>query len=182
LRETEGEAIGLLVAAAGFGSSGAFADLSVETELNMVDVNCRAVVALASAFANRFKARGGGGFVLMSSLLAFQGVSYSATYAATKAFVQSFAEGLRGELAPLGIDVLAVAPGPVATGFGARAGMNMSLAARPASVANAALGALGRQTTSVPGWFSQLLDWSLLPLPRWGKTAILTRIMRNMAG
>jgi uncharacterized protein len=45
---------------------------------------------------------------------------------ATKAYVQSLAERLHHELAPQGVDVLSVAPGPVQSGFGARAGMTMS--------------------------------------------------------
>jgi len=177
---TEALDIGLLVAAAGFGSAGALTDLPIKNELDMIDVNCRAVVELTAAFAKRFKTRKRGGIVLFGSLLGFQGVSYSSTYAATKAFVQSFAEGLRGELKHYGVDVLAVAPGPVATGFGERAGMALSIAAKPSSVADEALAALGRQTTVTPGWFSKLLTYSLLPLPRFGKTMILTRIMKNM--
>ena len=182
IAETTGQDIGLLIAAAGFGSAGSFIDLSVDDEANMVDVNCRAMVRLTHHFANGFKARGGGGILLMSSLLGFQGVSYSSTYAATKAFVQSFAEGLHGELKPFKVDVLAVAPGPVSTGFAARASMKFSLAAKPNSVAKAALAALGYQTTCVPGVVSQMLNMSLLPLPRWGKTFILTKVMRQMAG
>lgn len=181
LSATESLDIGLLIAAAGFGSAGQFTDLPIADELNMIDVNCRAVVELTSTFATRFKARKRGGIILLGSLVGFQGVSYSSTYAATKAFIQSFAEGLRGELKAFGVDVLSVAPGPVATGFGERAGMKFTIAAQPASVAKVALSALGRSTTVVPGWFSKLLNWSLLPLPRWGKTMILTRVIKKMA-
>jgi uncharacterized protein len=66
--------VGLLVAAAGFGTSGDFARADLDAELSMIDVNCRAVAALSHAFAQRFVARGRGGLVLMSSLVAFQGV------------------------------------------------------------------------------------------------------------
>lgn len=181
LKATESVDIGLFIAAAGFGSAGLFTDLPVGNELDMMDVNCRAVVQMTSAFATRFKARKRGGIVLFGSLVGFQGVSFSSTYAATKAFIQTFAEGLRGEMKPFGVDVLSVAPGPVATGFGQRAGMKLTIAAHPRSVANSALSALGRKTTVVPGWFSKLLTWSLLPVPRWGKTMILTGIMKNMS-
>jgi len=117
---TEALDAGLLVAAAGFGTSGPFLRSDLTTELGMIDVNCRAVAALAHAFGNRFARRGGGGIVLLSSLVAFQGVPCAANYAATKAYVQTFAEGLRRELADAGVDVLAVAPGPVRSGFGQR--------------------------------------------------------------
>src|SRR5205823_9088379 len=98
--------VGLLVAAAGFGTSGAFIDSPLEEELGMFDVNCRAVTTLAHHFGNRFAKARRGGMVLMSSLLAFQGVPGFANYAATKAYVQSLAEGLRLELSPLGVDVV----------------------------------------------------------------------------
>lgn len=175
--ETE---IGLLVAAAGFGTSGDFLDIPLADELAMLDVNCRAVVALTHGFGARFAASGRGGIVLMSSLLAFQGVPRAATYAATKSFIQTFAEGLRRELRPRNVDVLAVAPGPIASGFARRANMAMSLAGTPDPVARGALRALGRRTTARPGALSWLLEASLAPLPRRGRTLILQQIMAGM--
>ena len=172
--------IGLLVAAAGFGSSGPFLDQPVDAELDMVDVNCRAVVALAHAIGSRLVARGRGGIVLFSSIVAFQGVPRQATYAASKAFVQSLAEGLRTEFKPRGVDVLAVAPGPVATGFAARAGMSMGAADTSAAVAAAALDALGRTTTVRPGRLGKLLGFALSTLPRRGRVLVMTHIMRGM--
>jgi uncharacterized protein len=103
--------VGTLVAAAGFGTSGPFIHNQIATELDMIDVNCRAVVELAHDFGRRFAERKRGAIVLMSSLLAFQGVPRATTYAATKAFIQTFAEGLRIELRPYGVDVIAAAPG-----------------------------------------------------------------------
>lgn len=119
--------VGLLVAAAGFGGGGGFLDRPLDEELAMIDVNCRAVAALCHHFGARFAAQGRGGLVLLSSLLAFQGVPRAANYAATKAYVQSLAEGLRGELRPLGVDVIAAAPGPIHSGFAKRAGMEMGM-------------------------------------------------------
>jgi NADP-dependent 3-hydroxy acid dehydrogenase YdfG len=103
-RETRELDVGLLVAAAGFGASGPFVDSDIRVELNMIDVNCRALAQMTHAFAQRFVARKSGGVILMSSLLAFQGVPCAANYAATKAYVQTLAEGLHDELGPLGID------------------------------------------------------------------------------
>lgn len=173
--------VGMLVAAAGFGSSGMFVERSVGDELNMIDVNCRAVVELCHEFARRFTARGRGGIVLFGSLVGWQGVPAAATYAATKAFVQSFAEAIGDELAPSGIDVLACAPGPVGTGFAARAHMTMGASDTPDQVASAALLALGHRRTVVAGRVGKLLTWSLLPLPRRLRVAIMGRIMRGMA-
>ncbi len=171
---------GLLVAAAGFGTSGPFLNSDLNAELEMIDVNCRAVTALAHAFGNRFLRRGGGAVVLLSSLVAFQGVPRAANYAATKAYVQTFAEGLRQELSDSGVDVLAVAPGPVRSGFGQRANMRMSIAQTPGEVARGALRALGTKGTVRPGILAQFLELSLKPLPRWGRIRIMGLVMAGM--
>jgi short-subunit dehydrogenase len=173
--------IGLLVAAAGFGSAGAFLDQDPASEANMVDVNCRSVIELTHACAAPMAARRRGGIMLFSSLVGFQGAPWSATYAATKGFVQGLAEALAIELAPSGVAVLSVAPGPVNTGFGARAGMVMGAAARPEDVARAALAALGRRHTTRPGGLAKALGWSLGLLPRWGRVRVMGLIMRGMA-
>ena len=146
----------------------------------MIDVNCRAVAALAHHFGNRFAKVGRGGLVLMSSLLAFQGVPRAANYAATKAYVQSLAEGLRLELSPLGVDVVAAAPGPIQSGFAKRADMKMSMAGTPASVAQGALEALGRTGTVRPGLLSRVLGFALAFLPRWGRVRMMSLVMAGM--
>lgn len=81
---------------------------------------------------------------------------------------------------PHGVSVLSVAPGPVGTGFAARAGMQMGQAATPEMVARSALAALGRQTTVRPGFLSKLLGWSLAMLPRWGRVRVMGVIMKGM--
>jgi len=176
----ENQDIGLLVAAAGYGTSGPFIAARLEDELTMIDVNCRAVAALAHHFGRRFAARRRGGLVLMSSLVAFQGVPRAANYAATKAYIQSLAEGLRQELAPHGVDVLASAPGPIHSGFADRAGMRMGFAQTPDVVALATLQALGRRGTVRPGWLAKALEASLALLPRWGRVRIMALVMNGM--
>jgi short-subunit dehydrogenase len=172
--------LGLLVAAAGFGSSGPLLEAALDDELGMVDLNCRAVTAQAWHFGRRFAAQRRGGLVLMSSLLAFHGTPRAAHYAATKAYVQSLAEGLRVEWAPLGVDVIASAPGPVRSGFEARADMQMAQALPPEVVARVTMQALGRRTTVRPGWLSKLLGWSLATLPRAGRVRVMTQVMKGM--
>ncbi len=124
--------------------------------------------------------QGRGGIVLFGSLLGFHGAPFSATYAATKGFVQSFAEGLRAELKPLGVSVLSVAPGPVGTGFASRAGMQMAQSATPETVARGALAALGRLGTVRPGFLAKFLGWSLAMLPRPGRVRVMGLIMKSM--
>lgn len=180
LARTEGQPVGLLIAAAGFGTVGGFLDGEVAEATGMVDVNCRAVVELSHGLGLRMVKAGRGGIVLFSSVVGFSGAPYSATYAATKGFVQSFAEALRVELAPRGISVLCVAPGPVGTGFAARAGMQMGRAATPETVARVSLGALTRGGTVRPGFLAKLLGWSLGLMPRAARVRVLGLIMKGM--
>jgi short-subunit dehydrogenase len=172
--------LGLLVAAAGFGTSGPLLESALDDELGMVDLNCSAVTAQAWHFGQRFARRRRGGLVLMSSLLAFHGTPRAAHYAATKAYVQTLAEGLRVEWAPLGVDVIASAPGPVRSGFERRANLRMSQALQPEVVARVTMQALGHRTTVRPGWLSKLLGWSLATLPRAGRVKVLTQVMKGM--
>jgi uncharacterized protein len=180
VHDTSNEPIGLLIAAAGYGSIGPFIEQSLTSEAGMVDLNCRTVVELSHAFGNRFLTAGKGGIVLFGSLVGFQGAPGSATYAATKSFIQSFAEGIHAELKVKGVSVLAVAPGPIASGFAARAGMHMAMSQTPDVVARASLKALGNQTTVRPGWLSKFLGWSLATVPRWGRVTIMRQIMDGM--
>jgi uncharacterized protein len=172
--------IGLVILAAGFGAAGQFTDIPAPDQLAMVDVNVTAVTALSHAFASRLAARDRGGLLLFGSLLGWQGVPGQAVYAATKAYVQVLAEGLRAELRPRGVDVVAVAPGPVRSGFGARAGLTMTSATAPQVVATGALAALGKRGTVVPGARGKFLTAALATLPRRQRTRVLGRVIAKM--
>lgn len=173
--------VGLLVCSAGFGTSGALIDSDLATEMAMVDLNCRALLSHAWHFGKRFATQRRGGIILLSSLVAFQGVPRAANYSATKAYVQSLAEGLHHELAPFGVDVLACAPGPIHSGFAARARMTLGMAQRPTDVAQASLNMLGRRTTVRPGLLSKGLELALKPIPRWGRVRMMGVVMKGMA-
>nr|WP_299344699.1 SDR family oxidoreductase [Allomuricauda sp.] len=172
--------IGLFVASAGFGTSGEFVQGDVESEIKMLQVNNLALMMLTHHFARRFAQRSSGGIVLMSSIVGFQGVPNAAHYAATKAYVQSLGEGLHYELKPYGVDVLAAAPGPVASGFGQTANMQMANALRPEDVALPILKALGRKSTVFPGRLTKILILGLRTVPRWGKIRIMDLVMGGM--
>jgi len=171
--------VGLFVGAAGFGTSGSFTQTDLRAELNMIDLNCAGLFASTRHFAKPMIERRRGGIILFSSLVAFQGVARAANYAATKAYVQVFAEGIRIELAKDGVDVLAAAPGPVASGFGDRADMVINNAASPEAVAPETLFALGRKATVRPVFFNKFLQASLSPLPRTIRARILEQVMKG---
>ncbi len=180
IKSTDSLEVGVLVAAAGFGTSGEFVDSDLDNEETMLNVNCLASLRVAWHFARRFRDRKRGAIVLLSSIVAFQGVKRSAHYAATKAYIQNFAEGLREKLRASNVDVLAVAPGPVASGFASRANMKMNGAERPETVAKGSLDALGRATTTRPGVLSKVLGYSLAMTPRWGRVKIMSAVMKGM--
>jgi len=172
--------IGLLVASAGYGTSGEFYKADIDEETNMLHLNCESPLVLTHHFSKKFVGRGKGGIILLSSMVAFQGVPYSANYAATKAYIQILAEGIHSELKPYGVDVLAVAPGPVKSGFEGRAGMQMDMALKPADIGVPILRALGRKTTVLPGALTKLLVYSLRTVPKWAKIRIMKLVMGNM--
>lgn len=172
--------VGLLVAAAGYGTSGPFLGAELGAETGMIDLNCTSVAALAWHLGPRLVRRGRGGVVLLSSLLAFHGTAHAANYAATKAYIQTLAEGLHVEWAASGVDVIASAPGPISSGFAARANMQMAQALPAEVVARVTMQALGNRTTVRPGWLSKLLGWSLAMLPRWGQVRVMTQVMKGM--
>jgi short-subunit dehydrogenase len=80
----------------------------------------------------------------------------------------------------LGVDVIASAPGPIESGFAARADMRMARALPAEVVARVTMAALGHQTTVRPGWLSKLLGWSLAILPRWGQVRVIAQVMKGM--
>lgn len=171
--------VGLFVANAGFGTSGPFHRTPLEAELAMVDLNVRAVALQAHHFTKRFVDQRRGGLIFLSSIVAWQGVPRAANYAATKAYVQSLAEGLSREVRPLGVDVLASAPAQVATGFGARADMQMT-GADPDVVARNTLDALGRKTLVIPHGKGRFLTAALDLLPRSLRVRVMAGVMQGM--
>ena len=172
--------IGLAVLAAGFGAALPFTESPLDDELAMIAVNVTAVAQLSHVLGARMTTRGRGALVLFGSILGWQGVAGQASYAATKAYVQILAEGLHRELAPRGVDVLAVAPGPVRTGFAARAGLNMRSAASADLVAKAVAQSLGHRVTVVPGLRAKLLTGALATLPRPLRSRVLSRVVARM--
>jgi uncharacterized protein len=121
-RASASRTIDLLVNNAGFGAQGRFHELGLERQLEMVRVNCGAVLALAHHALRDMRPRGEGGIINVASLASFQPVPRIATYAATKAFVLSLSEALWAENHEAGIRVLALCPGRTPTEFQAVAG------------------------------------------------------------
>ncbi len=120
--------IDILVNNAGLGVFEDFLATTFAAQVQQVDVNIRALVALTHAFAPGMVARRRGGIINIASTAAFQPLAGASVYAASKAFVLSFSEALSLELEKTGVTVTAACPGPVATHFFAK--MNPMLNAK----------------------------------------------------
>lgn len=121
-----GTAVDFLVNNAGFGSSGAFLNLDLQRELDMIAVNVRALVHLTGLFLPGMVERGSGRILNLGSTAGFQAGPYMTTYYATKAFVNHFSEGLWHELRETGVTVTVHCPGPTATEFASQAALDHS--------------------------------------------------------
>ncbi len=105
----------LLVNAAGFGKFGDFEAIPLEDDLNMIDLNCKALVAMTRIVLPYMQR--GSHILQLDSLSAFQPVPYITTYGATKAFVLSYTRSCNAELKPRGIRMMAMNPAWVKTEF-----------------------------------------------------------------
>ena len=121
--EQKGLEVDVLVNNAGFGYAGNFPGESADRQVEMVELNCAAVVDLAGRFLPAMIERGSGAVINIASTAAFQPMPKSATYGATKAFVLSFSEAVHSELKGTGVTMTAVCPGPVKTEFTEAAGI-----------------------------------------------------------
>lgn len=107
---------------AGFGLLGPAVKLDRAEQLAMIDLNVRVLTDLSLAFADSLE-RQRGGILNVGSMAGFLPGPGMAVYYASKAYVLSFSEALHSELAPRGVRVTVLCPGPVPTEFGERAGV-----------------------------------------------------------
>jgi len=165
-------ALELLVNNAGFATKGSFAELDPDREEEEVSLNILALLRLTRAALPGMIARRRGAVINVSSLSAFQPGPYGATYAATKAFVNSFTEALHEELRGSGVRVQALCPGFTRTEFQQRAGIKASRVPAAAwmtaeAVVDASLAALRRgDLICIPGLPNRLLATLATTVPR----------------
>lgn len=153
--QTENMNVQVLINCAGFGAVGEFAELSLENELSMIDVNVRAVHILTKLFLRRFKERDSGYIMNVSSCAGLlPGGPLMATYYATKAYVCSLTESISAELREQksGVRVSSLCPGPVDTEFNSVAGAGVGMKGiTPKKCAKyAVMEMFGGKTTIIP--------------------------------
>jgi uncharacterized protein len=184
--ETErlGLEISWLINNAGFGSMGDFAKLDLERELEMIELNITAVVALTHHYLQRMRERKTGTIINVSSAAAFQPIPFFATYAATKAFVSSFTEAIAEENRPFGIRIMALCPGTTDTGFFEASGIQDPIKVKGVQtseqVVDAALRGLakGNQKT-VSGWTNYLIAVAVNMFPNSLITRVIAKPLRK---
>jgi short-subunit dehydrogenase len=113
----KGIQVDLLVNNAGFGAFGYIQDIPEERLLEMIQVNCAAVVQLTRLYIPEMVARRAGDILIVASVAGFQAVPFNSVYAATKAFDLLFAEGIAEEVEKFGVRVCALCPGSTTTEF-----------------------------------------------------------------
>ncbi len=187
--EQSGLQIDLLVNNAGIGSSGAFVEQDWRREQQLIELNILALARLCHALGSAMARRGQGQILNVASVAGFQPGSWMSNYYASKAYVLHFSEALREELAPRGVRVSVLCPGPTRTAFFRGARMTMgrfessALMMNAEEVAELTVRALERnRAIIIPGWPNRLL--TLLPrlLPRVLLRKLSARVNRPFAG
>jgi len=157
---------------AGFGLIGLAAELDRAQQLEMIDLNARALLDLSLAFVDSLE-RHRGGILNVASVAGVMPGPGSAVYYASKAFALSLSEALHHELKPRGVRVTCLCPGPVSTEFHIRAGITESRPNRLIDVLSEKVAAEGYRglmrgkRVVVPGLVPKLL-FGLVPriIPR----------------
>ena len=181
--EKRGLTVDMLVNNAGFGSMDEFSKLDLARELNMIDLNVRALVELTYRFLQPMLERQQGAIINVASTAGFQPVPFMATYAATKAFVLSFSEALWEENRNRGVQIMALCPGVTDTNFfEAARGFKppARVAQTPAEVVDTALRGLAQgRSHIISGWTNFLMTQSERFVPRSLIIRLAGRMMRS---
>lgn len=167
----EGVEVEYVVNNAGFGMFGRAVVRDRAEQLGMIAVNIRALTELSLRFSDALILHRGG-ILNVASIAGFLPGPGMAVYYASKAYVLSFTEALRAELAPHGVRVTALCPGPVPSEFQARAGFlpgldSAILNVSPADVAQAGYrGLMANQRAVIPGLGVKIVPFLLRLFPR----------------
>lgn len=177
-----GGPIDIVINNAGFGAFRAFALTEPERDAEMCQLNMTSLVELTKRFLAQDRPRGY--IVNIASIGAYQSVPNMALYAATKAFVRNFTEGLHAELRSSAISATCVCPGGTKTAFHANAGAgdyswlanaSMMSAEEVASIAIDAM--VAKKRNVIPGLINKLSCFGVRLVPRWFASWFSARVL-----
>jgi short-subunit dehydrogenase len=184
-REASRTPVDILVNNAGFGYFRPYSDVDWQRDAELVQLNITSLVELSRAFVDHRKARDGRAYLLnIASIGAYQSVPNMALYAASKAFVRNFTEGLHDEWAGTKLSATCICPGGTKTEFHAMAGAgnygwvaNYSMMTAE-DVARIAVHAMERGKRNViPGLMNKLSCWGVRFVPRWFASWMSRRVL-----
>lgn len=163
-QQTADVEVDLLINNAGFGHYGEFADMEPDRADRMLQLNTQTLVRLTRAYLPDMLSRKRGGIINVASSSGFQAVPFMSLYAATKAFVLHFSEGLWAETRKQGVTVQALCPGFTKTEFFDEANLPTSVAFGTTSVeyvvANSLKALARKRQYSIPGWVNYFVAMS----------------------
>lgn len=169
----DGIVITVLVNNAGFGLSGKFVDLSIEEQIEQIQLNITSLTLLCKLFGKDMTRKRGGKILNVASTAAFQAGPFMSTYYASKAYVLSFSEGINNELKKHGVHVSVLCPGPTRTKFWERSEnrhsklLKVPWVMRANDVAAIAYsGLMKRKKIIIPGKMNNFLVFSIRFMPR----------------
>ncbi|QZN87193.1 SDR family oxidoreductase [Cellulomonas sp. C5510] len=184
-----GRPVDALALNAGTGRGGAFVETPLEDDLAVIALDVVGTVRLAKALVPAMVERGSGRVLVTASTASLMPGPGYATYAASKAFVHSFAQALRHELAGTGVTVTSLLPGPTDTRFFERAGMEDTPVGRgpqddPADVADQAFEGLvaGKAEVTVRSLTARMQTAAAAVLPDRAKAAVHAAFTRHAGG
>jgi short-subunit dehydrogenase len=169
---------------AGYGLFGEAVELDRSRQLEMVDLNVRVLTDLTLRFADSL-IRHRGGLLNVASIASFLPGPRMAVYYATKAYVLSFTEAMRGELGPKGVRVTALCPGTVPTEFQETAGFRPGLDSAVLNLSAAAVaragyrGLLANKRLVLPGVGVRMIPFMLRFAPRSLVLASVARVQQK---
>jgi uncharacterized protein len=175
--------VSILCANAGAATFGQVANLDASGQRNLVQLNVLGVHDLVLAVLPGMVERRTGGILISGSAAGNSPIPNNATYAASKAFVNTFGESLRGEVKSLGINVTVMAPGPVRIDLPAEESIPDFLFVSPEYVAKVSLDGLARNKMRVvPGLTSKAMSLASGYAPRAIVTPIVGAVYKKLGG
>jgi short-subunit dehydrogenase len=179
--------VDILVNNAGFGLHGAFGDLPLLEQLEIIQVNVTALTGLTGLFLPGMIQRRCGGILNVGSVAGFLPGPYMAVYYASKAFVLSFTEALAAEVSGTGLNISVLCPGPTQSNFGNVARRGQARRVERPKMSAQVVARIGHQkfragkTVIVPGITNKLLVFSPRLAPRKLARSVIKRYNRIKA-